>query len=70
MSLMILNSTCTVPFYRGISVIVVLDFGPRKRYPPALLSDSRYEMLEESEYIRRIILLLIHSVTESGCDAL
>ena len=38
--LMILHSTCTGPFYRGISCIGVLDFGPRKKYPPDLLHDS------------------------------
>ena len=32
-----LHSTCTGPFYRGISCICVLDFGTRKKYPPSLL---------------------------------
>ena len=37
--LIILHSTCTGPFSAVISVIGVLflDFGPRKKYPPALL---------------------------------
>ena len=43
-SLMILHSTCTGKFYGGIAVIGVLDFGPRKKYPPALLRASVSEM--------------------------
>ena len=42
--LMILYSTCTGPFYGGISCIGVLDFGPRKKYPPALLHASGFDM--------------------------
>ena len=38
--LMMLHSTWTVPFSGGISCIGVLDFGPRKKYPPDLLHDS------------------------------
>ena len=35
--LIMLYSTCTGPFYGGISCISVLDFGLKKKYPPALL---------------------------------
>ena len=44
--LMILNSTCTGPFYGGISVIgvLLLYFGPRKQFPPGLLCASGSEM--------------------------
>ena len=42
--LMMLHSTCTGPFYWGIYVIGVLYFGPRKRYPPALLGASGSKM--------------------------
>ena len=35
-----LGSRCTGPFYGGIACIVVLDFGPRKKYPPDLLCAS------------------------------
>ena len=42
MSIMILNSTCTGPFYGVIFIIGVflLDFEPRKKYPPSLLHAS------------------------------
>ena len=40
----ILNYICTGPFFRGIAFIGVLDFGPRKKYPPALLPASGSEM--------------------------
>ena len=39
-----MHSTCNVPFLGGIDCISVLDFGPRKKYPPALLSASGSEM--------------------------
>ena len=44
--LMILHSTCTGLFYGGIAVIgvLLLDFGPRKKYPPDLLRASGSEM--------------------------
>ena len=38
--LILLHSTCTGPFYRGIDCIGVFDFGPRKKYPPVLLRAS------------------------------
>ena len=40
MFLMIPHYICTGPFYGSISVIgvLLLDFWPRKKYPPALLS--------------------------------
>ena len=38
--LMMLHSTCTGPFSRGISCIGLLDFGPRKKYPQALIRAS------------------------------
>ena len=38
--LIILNSTCTGPFLGDIDCIGVLDFGPRGKYPPALLRAS------------------------------
>ena len=40
----ILHSTCTGKFPGGIDFIGVLDFGPMKEYPPALLSASGPEM--------------------------
>ena len=42
--LIMMNSTCTGPFFRGIDCIGVLDFGPRKKYPPALLHSSGSDM--------------------------
>ena len=44
--LLILHSRCTVPFSVGIYGIGVLflDFGSRKKYPPALLHASGSEM--------------------------
>ena len=42
--IMILTSTCTVQFSGGIAVIGMLDFGPRKKYPPALLHVSGSEI--------------------------
>ena len=35
--LIMINSTCTGTFYRGVACTSVLDFGPRKKYPHALL---------------------------------
>ena len=40
--LIMLHSTCNGPFWGGIDCIGVLDFGPRKKYPPALLCASGY----------------------------
>ena len=42
--LIMLHSTCTGPFSGGIACIGVLGFGPRKKYPPALLRDSGSDM--------------------------
>ena len=42
--LMILHYTCTGPFYGGMACIGVLDFGPRKKYPPALICASGSDM--------------------------
>ena len=42
--IMILHSTFNGPFTGSIAVIGVLDFGPRKKYPPALLRASGSEM--------------------------
>ena len=42
--LMMLHSTCTGIFSGEIGFIGVLDFVPRKKYPPALLCASGYEM--------------------------
>ena len=39
-----MHSTRTGLFYEGIDCIFVLYFGPRKKYPPALLRDSGSEM--------------------------
>ena len=43
-SIIMMHSTCTGLFYEGIDCIIVLDFGPRKKYPPALLRDSDSDM--------------------------
>ena len=44
--LMILHSTCTGPFSRRIDImgVLLLDFGPRKQYVPALMCASGYEV--------------------------
>ena len=42
--LTMLHYICTGPFYREIDFIGVLDFGPSKKYPPALLPASGSEM--------------------------
>ena len=42
--LTIIHYTCTGPFSWGISCISVLDFGPRKKYPLALLRASGSDM--------------------------
>ena len=70
MFIIILNSTGTSPFPGGIYVICVLDFGPREEYPPDMMCASCPEISDASEYICRIIPLLLYSVTESGCDML
>ena len=67
---MILHPTCTGMFLVGTDIIGVLDFGPSKTYPPALLRASGSEIWDAYECIRRIIPLLLYSVTASGCDAL
>ena len=38
--LIMIHSTCTGPFSGGISCIGVLYFGPRVKYPPAILRAS------------------------------
>ena len=68
--IVILYSKFTGPFYWGFSFIVVLDFGPSKKYPPALLRDSGSEMWDASEYMWIIISLILYYFTASGCDAL
>ena len=42
--LIILRSTCTGPFFGVIYCIGVLDFGPRKKYPPVLICVSGSDM--------------------------
>ena len=42
--LIMLHSTRTGPFSGGISYIGVLDFGPKKKYPPDLLRASGFYM--------------------------
>ena len=42
--IMILHSMCNGPFPGSIVFIGVLDFGPRKKNPPALLHASGSEM--------------------------
>ena len=42
--LIMLHSTCTGTFSGGIDCISVLNFGPGKKYPPALLCASSSEM--------------------------
>ena len=49
--LIILNYTCNGPFSGFIACISVLDFGPRKQYPPALICDSVSGMWDASKYI-------------------
>ena len=43
-SLIILHYTCNGPFLGGIDCIGVLDFGPSKKYTPALLCASGSDM--------------------------
>ena len=42
--LIIIHYTCAGPFTGGIACIGVLDFGSRKKYPPALLRASGYDI--------------------------
>ena len=42
--LMVLHSTCTGFIYGFIAVIGLLDFVPKKKYPPALIRALGYEM--------------------------
>ena len=42
--LIMLHSTCTGPFSGGIYCIGMLDFSPSKKYPPALLCASGYDI--------------------------
>ena len=42
--LIMIHSTCTRLYSGGIDCISVLDFGPRKKYSPALLCASGSEM--------------------------
>ena len=42
--LIMLHSTCIGAFWGIIDCIGVLDFGPRKKYPPALIRASGYNM--------------------------
>ena len=67
--LMILHYTYTEPFSVVIDVIGVLDFVLRKN-PSAMLRASGSDMQDASEDIWSIILLLLHYITEYGCDAL
>ena len=39
-----MHYTCTGLLSRGITCIGVLDFGPSKKYPPALLCASGYDI--------------------------
>ena len=48
---MILHFTCTGTFDGGIACSAVLGFGPKRKYPSALLCASGYEMWDASEYI-------------------
>ena len=41
-----------------------------EKYPPTLLFAFGYEMYDASEYIWRIVPLLLHSVSAYGCDTL
>ena len=70
--LMILDSTHTSLFSGNIYVIsvVLIDFEPRKKYPPYLICASGSEMEYDSEYICGNILLLLYSVNSSVCEAL
>ena len=47
--LIILHYSCNGPFDGGIDFIGVLDFGPSKKYPPALLRAYGSEMWDASE---------------------
>ena len=38
--IIMLHSTCSETFLGGLDYIVVLDVGPRKKHPPALIFDS------------------------------
>ena len=42
--LIMMHSTCTAPFSKGIYCISVLNFGPRKQYSPDLLHASGSDM--------------------------
>ena len=42
--IIMMKYTCTVPFSLDIACISGLDFGPRKKYPPALLRACASEM--------------------------
>ena len=48
-SLIIMHYTCTGPFGGGIDCIMVLYFGPRKKYLPALLCASGFDLWDSSE---------------------
>ena len=65
--LIMLHYTCTRPFCVIIDCIGVLDFGPKNKYPPALLHTSGSNILYAFEWIRRIIPLLLYYVSASGC---
>ena len=68
--IIMLNSTCTGTFYGRISCICVLNFGPRKKYPHDLIRTSGSDMWDASQYMWRIILLILYCVTASRCVAL
>ena len=42
--IIVLHSTCTGTFDGGIASICLVDFGTRKKYPPALLHYSGSDM--------------------------
>ena len=42
--IIMLHYTCTRPFTRDIACIGILDFGPRKKYPPSLIRASGSDM--------------------------
>ena len=68
--IVILYSKFTGPFYGGIYFIGVLDVGPSKKYPPALLHASGSAMWDAYEYMWIIISLILYYVDASVCDAL
>ena len=68
--IIMLHYTCTGPFFGGIDCMGIFDFGPRTKYPPALLRAYGSDVWDASEYMWRIIMLLMYSITASVCVAL